>query len=166
MVLGHHLGSNGVDVPAKKILAPIAETIDRERLLERYRIVLHLLAKPSLDEGSQPWTDAALAILLRNELVHFKSKWGMKLQRKAWLKALQQKKHRQAPFLPGGMTFFPYSCLSAACAEWAVTSCVSFLDAFYANLGFPDRLRPYRARLLEPPARKRGTPRQTLRKSR
>ncbi len=144
---GHHLGSNGIDVEARDFLAPIAEVIDGQSVLERYGMVLHLLEKVPLNRGGQPWQDASLVVRLRNELVHFKSRWGQELDRSGLLRALQSKSHRKPPFIQS-TNFFPYECLSAACASWAAQSCVAFLDAFYANIGFPDRLNPRRGRLL------------------
>ena len=144
---GHHLGSNGIDSNARDLLAPIAEVIDDESVLERYWLVLHLLRKDGLDCGAAPWQDAALVVRLRNELVHYKSRWGKELERSKLLRALQDKGHPRPPFIKGSGNFFPYECLSAGCASWSVRSCVAFLDAFCANLGFAGRLDPYRARL-------------------
>jgi hypothetical protein len=144
---GHHLGSNGIDVGSRDFLAPAAEVIDGEGVLERYRLVLHLLGKMALDRGAQPWQDAALVVRLRNELMHYKSRWGKELERSNFLKAIQDKGHPKPPFIQGTANFFPYECLSAGCASWSVRSCVAFMDAFYANLGFASRLDPYRMRL-------------------
>lgn len=144
---GHHLGSNGIDCEARDFLNPVAETIDGESVLERYRLVLHFLRKKQLDPGARAWQDASLVVRLRNELVHYKSRWGEELERSKLLRALQDKNHQKPPFIQGSANFFPYECLSAACASWGVQSIVAFFDAFYANLGFPDRLNPYRARL-------------------
>jgi hypothetical protein len=58
----------------------------------------------------------------------------------------QQKNYGTPPFIKANK-FFPYKCLTASYGTWAVRSCAAFLDAFYTNLGFPDRLDPYRARL-------------------
>ena len=56
---GHHLGSNGVDVVARDFLQPLAEVIDDQNpALRRYALVLHLLRKPALDQGLQPWQHA------------------------------------------------------------------------------------------------------------
>lgn len=144
---GHHLGSNGIDCEARDFLAPAAEVIDGEGVLERYGLVLHLLKKDGLDPGALPWQDASLVVRLRNELVHYKSRWSKELERSKLLRALQDKGHPKPPFIQGSANFFPYECLSAGCASWGVQSCVAFLDAFYANLGFPGRLDPYRTRL-------------------
>ena len=147
---GHHLGSNGIDSDAQAYLAPVSEVIDAESVLERYRLVLHFLKKQRLDPGAQPWQDAFLVVRLRNELVHYKSRWGKELERSKLFRALQDKNHPKPPFVQDS-TFFPFECLSAACASWAVQSCVIFLDGFYANLGFAGRLDQYRARLRSTP---------------
>lgn len=144
---GHHLGSNGIDSEARDFLSPVAEVVDGEGVLERYRVVLHLLRKKAMDRGAPPWQDATLVVRLRNELVHYKSRWGEELSRSKFLRTLQEKGHPKPPFVKGSANFFPYECLSAACASWSARSCVAFLDAFYANLGFASRLDPYRARL-------------------
>lgn len=144
---GHHLGSNGIDFEARNFLHPIAETIDNGSVLERYGLILHLLRKKGLSKGDQPWQDAALVIRLRNELVHYKSRWGSELERSGFLRTLQDKRHSAPPFIQAGANFFPRKCLSASCAAWCVRSCVAFMDAFYVNLGFPGRLDPYRTRL-------------------
>jgi hypothetical protein len=140
---GHHRGTNGTDEPARELLAPLADLIDRKNVLERYWLVLHLLKKDPLDRGLREWENAALVVGLRNELVHYKSRWGEELSRSKLLKALEAKGHQKPPFI-GSTSYFPFRCLSAACAAWAVESCVAFLDAFYTNLGFPERLNTVR----------------------
>jgi hypothetical protein len=144
---GHHLGSNGTDVAAREFLAPMADLIDREGPLTRYRRVLHLLKKEPLDTGGAIWENAKLVVQLRNELMHYKSKWSSELERTKFLNRLQDMKHPKPPFVPSLGSFFPYECLSAACASWAVQSCIGFLRAFYENLGFPDRVAAYEERL-------------------
>ncbi len=146
---GHHLGSDRLDGIARDFLAPIAEVIDRQKLLERYWMVLHLLDKAPLDRGEQPWQDADLVVRLRNELVHYRSRWGQELDRSRLFRALEDKRHSRPPFVSTqGTNFFPRLCLSAACSSWAVRSCGVFLDSFYAHLGFPDRLDGFRSKLL------------------
>ncbi len=141
---GHHLGSNGIDTEAQAFLAPLTETIDGESVLDRYRSVLHLLRKAPLNSGEQPWQDTAMVVRLRNELVHYKSRWGQDLDRSKLFRALQVETEPKPPFIPESMHFFPYRCLSAACATWSTRSCFAFLDSFYARLGFPTRLDPFR----------------------
>src|SRR3972149_3207508 len=72
---GHPLGSNGLDSEARNFLAPVADIIDGESVLERYQLVLHLRGKRRLDRGEEPWQDTALVVRVRNELVRYKSRW-------------------------------------------------------------------------------------------
>lgn len=145
---GHHLGSSGTDAPARDFLAPLAGLIDRESVLERFALILHLVRKAPLERGGAPWQQADLAIRLRNNLVHYKSKWDDESNRSKFIAQLKAKDFRVPRFLAARANFFPHQCLSAECARWTVTSCVAFLEAFYNNLGFPDRLGRHRERLL------------------
>jgi len=145
---GHHLGSNGIDAEARDLLFPLSELIDTQSVLERYGTVLHLLKRPGLDRGKQPWQDAGLVVRLRNELVHYKSRWSEELERSKLMQALRDKNRTKPSFIEGSANFFPHECLSASCANWAVQVCIAFLDAFYKNLGFGGRLDPYRTRLV------------------
>lgn len=104
---GHHLGSNGIDVAARNILSPLAEILDDQSVLERYQLVLHFLQKSALNRGVQPWSDVALAIRLRNEVVHYKSKWGEELERAGVLRRLRDMKHPKPPFAESA-NFFPH----------------------------------------------------------
>ena len=100
---GHHLGSNGIDTKAQAFLAPLADMIDSESVLGRYRCVLHLLRKAPLNCGEQPWQDAARVVRLRNESVHYKSRWGQDLDRSKLVRVLQPRRSRKPPFIPEGM---------------------------------------------------------------
>lgn len=142
---GNHLGSDKTDQQALQFLKPLADVIDREDALSRYRCVLHLLKKPSLKEGHQPWQDAATLVKLRNEVTHYKSKWGQEMTQQRLFQRLQQLQHPRPPFINEGQNFFPHQCLSAACAGWAVTTAVAFIDEFYHNMGIESRLERHRA---------------------
>jgi hypothetical protein len=144
---GHHLGSNGIDVQALNFLQPLAGIIDRESVLNRYWMILHLLRRPPLDRGTQPWQDADLLVRLRNELVHYKSKWGQEMERQKLFKLLKDLHHPSPPFVKGGMNFFPHECLSAACAKWAVRTAAAFIESFYDRLDIPSPLKPYSTHL-------------------
>lgn len=144
---GHHLGSSGIDTQALHFLQPLADIIDRESVLDRYWTILHLLRKTQLDRGAQPWQDADLLVRLRNELVHYKSKWGQEMEKQKLYKSLKKLGHPCPPFVKGGVNFFPHECLSAACASWAVRSAVAFLDAIYNRLDIPSPLKPYASHL-------------------
>lgn len=142
---GHHGGSATIHAAAAALLRPMAETIDSEPVLQRYALVLHLLQKPPLDKGAQPWQDADLVVKLRNEIVHYKSAWSSELEHRKFVQQLRAKRHGKPPFEPSEL--FPRADLSAACGLWAVSSCAAFIDTFYDRLGFRDRLNAYRARI-------------------
>jgi hypothetical protein len=141
---GHHGGSTKIDHAGARLLSPLADTVDRESALTRYALVLHLLQKAPLNPGHQPWQDADLVVRLRNFIVHYKSAWSSKLNDQKLITILRRK-HGPPPFEVGKV--FPRDILTAACGLWAVESCAAFLDGFYRNLGFPERLDAYRKRI-------------------
>lgn len=96
----------GIDVSARDYLSPLADMVDRESVLERYATVLHLLNKQAIDRGGGPWQEAALVIRLRNELVHYKSRWGHELDRSKLFQSLQGENHRRPPYLEGTLISF------------------------------------------------------------
>lgn len=136
---GHHLGSNGLDVEAQKFLNPMINLIDSEEILERYALVLHLLKKKPLERSTVHWEHALLLVRLRNSVVHYKSRWNRDIETTKLLKSLRKLGHPKPPFVSEHSSFFPHQCLNAACAKWAINSALSFLNLFYANLGFYDR---------------------------
>lgn len=143
-----HLGSNGTDHHSKAFLLPLADVIGRQSTLDRFELILHVLRKPAFDRGKEPFQSAALVVRLRNELTHYKSRWGDDMASDRLFAALKSLRHQPPPFTAPSMNFFPHLCLSAACAAWALHSIVDFLDRFYQFLGVPSRFETYRARLL------------------
>jgi hypothetical protein len=144
---GAHLGSAHTDREGQKFLQPLADVIDRQETLSRYEIVLHLLKRPPLERSAQPFQSAALLVRLRNELVHYKSRWDEEMDTTKLLTALRNLGHQRPPFVAAGSSFFPHECLSADCAAWAVRSAADFIDAFYARLNVPSRLDACRSRI-------------------
>lgn len=132
---GHHKGTTAANQIPREFLRPLADMVDGEDVLTRYRTILHLLQKPELDCSAQPWQDAALLVRLRNEIVHYKSKSGGELARVKFIRALENKNMPSPPFHDGRLDFFPHRCLSASCAAWSVESGTAFLDAFFEHLG-------------------------------
>jgi hypothetical protein len=153
---GHHLGSNGIDHVARDFLRPLVEMIDRQETLRRYELVLHLLKKPVLDRGVQPYQGADLLVKLRNELVHYKSRWGQEMERQKLFERLRQLRFENPPFIPyHGTNFFPHQLLSSSCASWAMSTTTEFISTFYSLLGFPSPLEPHKEALSIPPIRYR-----------
>ena len=144
---GAHLGSNGTDQSAQQFLAPLADVIDHQETLRRFELILHLLQRPALDKGREPYQSAALVVRLRNETTHYKSRWGQDMELSKLFSSLKGLRHNPPPFISANTNFFPHQCLSADCAAWAVNSTVAFLDAVYDKLGVPSRFETYRPRV-------------------
>lgn len=150
---GHHLGSNGLDLSAQAFLRPFVDVIDDQPTLHRYELVLHLLRRPAIDRGVHPYQPADLFIKLRNELIHYKSKWGPEMDREKMFARLQQLRLEKPPFISPHTNFFPHQCLSASLASWSVTTVAAFINEFYSALGIASPLKAHEERLAVPPPR-------------
>lgn len=145
---GHHLGSNQLDANARNFLAPLAELIDDQEVLQRYSVVLHLLKKEPIAHDGALWENTALLVRLRNALVHYKSRWGREMDTTKLLASLKKLKLPRPPFVSEHEFFFPHQCLSAACAAWAVKTSLGFLLEFYARLGIQAPLAHVQAKIV------------------
>lgn len=145
---GAHLGSRGTDELARDFLRPVADIVDDQRTLSRFDLILHLLNRQSFDKSANPYQAAELVVRLRNEIIHYKSRWGVEMEKNKLQAGLRALGHRPPPYTNPNMNFFPHRCLSADCAAWALSSVVAFLEAFYAALGIPSRFETYRSRLI------------------
>ena len=144
---GSHLGSSGTNNSAQQFLAPLADVIDNQETLRRFDLILHLLQRPALVKGHEPYQSAALVVRLRNEITHYKSKWGQDMESSKLFGSLKALRHQPPPFMSPNVNFFPHQCLSADCAKWAVESTVAFLDAVYDKLEVASRFETYRPRV-------------------
>lgn len=142
-----HLGSNGLDRNAHDFLLPLTEMIDNQKALTRFRVILHLLGKPEMLEGEHPWQGMVILVRLRNELTHYKSKWGKKMEKEKLFTTLKQMNLPKPPFVSEYAYFFPHKFMGAACAAWAVQTAVDFINGFYERMGIVSRLAPYADRL-------------------
>lgn len=148
----HHLGSGGIDTGGRDFLNPLSELIDGEDAIERFKLILHILRRPSLDMGAQACQDMAILIKVRNEITHYKSKWGTEMEREKLFKStlpqlVQARSLTRPPFISSSHSFFPHQFLSAATAAWSVRTAVSFLNTFYDRLGVESVLKPYMTNL-------------------
>lgn len=118
---GAYLGTNSVDIAARELLNPLAKLIDKQRVLERFDLVLHLLRLPSIEKGQPLFQNVATLVEVRNALTHYKSHWT---EDDAANQSLSNKlrflKNHRPPFVSSGAKFFPDQCLSAECAGWAI----------------------------------------------
>jgi hypothetical protein len=142
---GNHLGSDRMDRKAAEFLAPLADFIDDQDALTRFKVILHILNKPPMPEGEQPWQAMTVLVRLRNELIHYKSKWGKEMEGQKLYKTLQHLRLAKPPFIHSNSNFFPHQFLGAACAAWSVKTAVAFLNGFYDRMGIESRLKPYMA---------------------
>lgn len=146
---GHHRGTQPEYQSEREMLSPMADVVEKQPILERYAIILHLLGRESMDTSAQPWQDAALLVRLRNGLVHYKARPGRELARQKLIRALMDQRLSDPPFYDPNLAFFPHRCLSASRASWAVEAGLAFLDSFSELLGggnpremFADWMRP------------------------
>jgi hypothetical protein len=140
---GNHLGSDRMDIKARDFLVPLAEFIDDQDALTRYKVILHLLNRPPLVQGEQPRQDMAVLVKLRNELIHYKSKWGKEMDRQNFFLGLKQRRLARPPFVSENSNFFPHQLLGAACAAWSVRTAAAFLSGFYDRMGIESPLQSY-----------------------
>jgi hypothetical protein len=125
-------GANDLDATARDFLA--TEQVDRKPTLCKYDLVLRLLRKPAFDRGARLYQNADLLIDLRNELVHYKSKWGEQMDDENVFSRLEQLGFDKPPFMSPHTNFFPHRCLSASLASWSVVTGVEFINAFCHNM--------------------------------
>lgn len=148
---GHHLGSDRNDHRAHDFLIPLADIIDDEPTLNRYDLVLHLLNKPPLNHDVNPYQDTNLLIKLRNEIIHYKSKWGEEMERQKLFTSLKNLRFEKPKFVSPHTNFFPHQFLSASCASWVVITATNFIDHFFSLIDFTSPLAAHRQNLVVPP---------------
>jgi hypothetical protein len=108
--------------------------------------ILAISFKKDAAANLQPWQDMTTLVRLRNELVHYKSKWGEQMSQEKFIsKTLPGLRLTLPPFVDSGSNYFPHLLLGAACAAWSVRTAVAFLDTFYERMGIESRLKPYAA---------------------
>lgn len=139
---GHHLGSDRNDRAAVAFLKPLADAVDHQPTLDRYVLVLHLLRKPPLDTGAEPYQSADLLMRARNEIVHYKSRWGKDMEGKKVYARLERLRLREPPFATGYRPFFPGRFLSSSAATWATSSAAGFICHYFSLLGFVPPIPP------------------------
>jgi hypothetical protein len=129
---GHHLGSNGIDVEAHKLLEPCAKRIEKLPTIEGYKEILRILQKPPM-AGGKAWQDMDLLVQVRNELIHYKSVWGGKTgnRRRKLYESLRNLRLIAPPsFVSSHPIFFPLKFMYAASAAWSVHTAVTFINLF------------------------------------
>lgn len=133
---GHHLGSNGTNTKARDLLQHAWETEKyKTGVLTKYQSALKIIGRPSLNEQSGYYKAADLLLRTRNELVHYKSKWGSEMQNDTSpFEELEKLKLAPPPFTAKDQNFFPHRCLSASFASWSVETGTNFINELYKHL--------------------------------
>ncbi|HEV7889127.1 MAG TPA: hypothetical protein VGP08_00740 [Pyrinomonadaceae bacterium] len=119
----------------KELLDTIWEMIEKKTILEKYEMALFLKRKKRFDKGVSAYQDVDGLIKLRNALVHFKAEWSDEKKEHKKIEARLKGKFQLSPFLAGDTEFFPKSCMSHGCAEWAVKTALTFRESFSNEAG-------------------------------
>ncbi|MGD0534649.1 MAG: hypothetical protein ABR999_04310 [Methanoregula sp.] len=120
---------------------------DRIPLPVKYQKVLEIGNKPLFLEDDPVFSGIKDLIAIRNYLMHYRREW-VTIQTSptpdASTGAHAEKlghhlrdRFRENPLAPKNLPFFPDRCLGHGCAEWAVTTSLSFTDRFFSALGLP-----------------------------
>ena len=123
-------------------------------MLEKFQIAVILAGKKEFDKGQSPCQDVASVVKLRNALVHYDPKWittisdadpeAVTVQE---LEPRLQGKFSCNPLSGKANAFFPDRCLSHGCAQWAISSCLTFADEFFSRIGMRAPYEHIRSRL-------------------
>lgn len=123
-----------LSLECRRLMAGLWNVAERRPILEKYQIALLCAGEPAFDKGQAPYQDAKLLIQLRDKLTHSRPKTRQTGNLDPLSQALQTR------FQPNRLTrnfanpFFPDQCLSAGCAEWAVSIARSFADEFFKRV--------------------------------
>ena len=134
-----------------RVMTVIWQDVERAGALRKHDLVLELGNAQAFDKGTAPYQDASLLIAVRNTLVHYKPEWVSEMPTLARLELRIRGKFESNPYAPRDAPFFPYHCLGAGCAEWAVRTARTFVEEFAGRLGLPLELGGY-GNLLSPRA--------------
>jgi hypothetical protein len=110
----------------KELLDMVREMVERKTILEKYETALFLRQKKRFDKSVSVYQDADNLVRLRNALVHFKAEWSDEKKEHKKLENRLRGRFQLSPFLAGDTEFFPKSCMSHGCAEWAVNAALAF----------------------------------------
>lgn len=103
--------------------------------LEKYQAALDACSLERFSKGDQPYQDAALALELRNALVHFTPRSSSACDPHSLGDSLKSKfEPNQLTLESTGNPYFPHHCLGCGSAKWATIATRKFADEFFARL--------------------------------
>lgn len=106
-----------------------------ERVLEKAQLLLVFAGQETLDEGAQPFQDAATLLTLRNELLHYRPESVAADIDHRITKRLKGRFSENALMADSGNAWWPDHALGAGCAHWACTAAKAFADEVSERLG-------------------------------
>jgi len=110
-----------------------SEGFHRQPTLAKYQIALALAQSKMFDTGAEPYQSADALITLRNTISHPKRIYSSEKEQEK-LQALLKDKYAFREPRSEYYEFFPTSCLSPACAAWALFSAARFFKEFERRL--------------------------------
>jgi hypothetical protein len=124
----------------------------RGSLLDRYQKVLQALGSVPMEPDVEPFRSVALAVRLRNFIVHYSGDWAPVADDESGpipedeLHIMERRLKgvfASTAFADPSAPFFPDHCLSAACASWAAEAALAFSDELSRRAGILQKhLRP------------------------
>jgi hypothetical protein len=114
------------------------------RALEKYQLLLEATGHSRMDQGAQPYQDAALVVRLRNAIAHYQPE-SLAVDTPAQLEKALRGKFDPNPLMAGsaGNPWWPDHCFGSGCAAWASRAVTTFADVVCATVG----IEPNYARL-------------------
>ncbi|HVP97471.1 hypothetical protein [Methanoregula sp.] len=142
-----------VDESTEALLRAIGEKwrnenyFDRTPLPAKYQKILEIGEKPLFLEEDPDFSGIKDLIGIRNYLMHYRREWveiragetagaGRETHAEK-LGRLLVNRFAENPLAAKNLPFFPDRCLGHGCAEWAVTTSLSFTDRFFRALDLP-----------------------------
>jgi hypothetical protein len=101
----------------------------RSGILERFDKIHRAVTGEPLKRGEGSVQAAKMLITLRDELAHAKAEWRDDAHVSEQLRARWVRRFKLNPYASGNH-FFPDQCMSASCAQWAVSTAELFLRTF------------------------------------
>ena len=108
----------------------------RRPLMDRYNLLYQAaLGGKSLPQDAGVAQEARALILLRDEVVHFKTEFRSSAPASKKLEALLRTRFPVNPFKCGDI-FFPEQCVSAGSSSWAIRVAREFMRSFSEQTGY------------------------------
>jgi len=135
-----------ISKPARDQFIALLEPLS---VLDKYQKTLSFKGFSSFDKGRDPFQSVDAIITLRNELVHFHPEWHDEQERHNKLGKKLIGKFEFSPFMnETNAVIFPQRFISHGCTEWAVESCIKFMDKFAVLNEFESKFERFSDRLV------------------